>query len=86
MVFGHHTNLQQGLYGGATSFDVSDSGRKYSTPHVLMDDIASIGFHSFKKSIRFLFVNTPDLKVTGLRLKLFFRVKILVSFINFSKF
>jgi hypothetical protein len=58
---------------------------KYFTPHVLMDDLPSIGYHGFKKSIRFLSINTQDQKVTGLELELFSLVKMLVTFINFSK-
>ena len=58
---------------------------KHFTSHVLMDDVPSIGFHGFKKSIRFLSINTQDQRVTGLEVELFSLVKMLVTFINFSK-
>ena len=58
---------------------------KHFTSHVLMDYVPSIGFHGFKKSIRFLSINTQDQRVTGLGLKLFFLVKMLITFIHFSK-
>jgi hypothetical protein len=38
-----------------------------------------------EKGTKFLSINTQDQRVTGLGLKLFFLVKMLVAFINFSK-
>ena len=58
---------------------------KHFTSHVLMDDVPSIGFHGFKKSIRFLSVNIQDLKVTGLVLRLFSLEKMRLIYISLSK-
>lgn len=58
----------------------------YFTPHVLIDDVPSIGFHNLKKSIRFLSVNIRDLKVTGLVLRLFSLEKMRLISISLSKF
>ena len=54
---------------------ISSNLSKYFIPHVLMDDVPSIGFHGLKKSIRFLSVNIQNLKVTRLGLRLFSLVK-----------
>ena len=58
---------------------------KYFTPHILIEDVPNIGYHGFKKSIRSLFSNIQDQRVTRLEFELFSLVKILVIFINFSK-
>ena len=58
---------------------------KHFTPHVLIDDVLTIGFHGLKKNIRFLSVNIRDLKVTGLELRLFSLEKMQLIFINLSK-
>lgn len=58
---------------------------KYFIPHVLVDDIFSIRFTGLKRSIRFLYVSTRGLKVTGSGLRLLSLRKIRVIFINLSK-
>ena len=58
---------------------------KYFTPHVLIDDVPSIGFRGLKTSIRFLSVNIRDLKVTGLVLRLFSLEKMRLISISLSK-
>ena len=58
---------------------------KYFTPHVLIDNVPSIGFRGLKKSIRFLSVNIRDLKVTGLVLRLFSLEKMRLISISLSK-
>ena len=59
---------------------------KYFTPHILVDDVSSIGFHGLKKSIKFLSVNIRNLKVTGLKLRLFSPVKMRPISISLLKF
>ena len=74
----HHLDVDwisfniQGLTDPKT---IASNLSKYITPHILMDDVPSIGFHGLKKSIRFLSVNIRDLKVTRLELRLFSLVK-----------
>ena len=58
---------------------------KYFTPHVLIDDVPSIGFRGLKTSIRFLSVNIRDLKVTGSELRLFSLEKMRLIYTSLSK-
>ena len=58
---------------------------KYFTPHITSDDKPSISYHGLKKSIKFLFVNIRDLKVTGSELRLFSLEKMRLSSISLSK-
>lgn len=58
---------------------------KHFTPHVLMDDVPSIGFHGLKKNIGFLSGNIRDLKVTGSELRLFSLEKMRLISISLSK-
>ena len=74
----HHLDVDwisfniQGLTDPKT---IASNLSNYFTPHVLIDDVPSIGFHGLKKIIRFLAVSVRDLRVTGLGLRLFSPVK-----------
>jgi hypothetical protein len=59
---------------------------KYFTPHVLIDDVPSIGFHGFKKKYKVSIHQYHRIKgLLDWNSKLFSLVKMLVIFINFSK-
>jgi hypothetical protein len=64
---------------------IDDRLLKHFTPHIIIDDEVGIGFRGLQKDTKFRSINTQDPKVTGLGLKLFFLVKMLVTFLNFSK-
>ena len=57
----------------------------YFTPHVLMDDVPSIGFHGFKKRYKVSIRQYTGSKVTGLELRLFSLVKMRLISISLSK-
>ena len=63
------------------------SGRlsNYFIPHVLIDDKPGIGLMASETGKKFLFFNIRDRRITELGIKLFFLVKMLITFINFSK-
>lgn len=56
---------------------------KYFTPHILIDGVVEIAFHGFRKKY-IISSNPQDQRVTGLELRLFSLVKMVVIFINFS--
>ena len=73
------------LEGLISSRVIADRFSKHFTPHVLVDDVPCIGYHGLKKSIRFLYVNIVDLKVTGSALRLLSLGKMRLIFTNLSK-
>ena len=58
---------------------------KHFTPHVLIENVPTVGFHNLKKNIKFLSVNLRGLKVTRLELRLFSLVKMRLIVISLSK-
>ena len=63
--------LSFNLEGFMDSIIIANRLSKHFTPHVLIDNVPTIGFHNLKKNIKFLSVNIRDLEVTGLELILF---------------
>ena len=58
---------------------------KHFTPHILMDDVPSIGFHGFKKKYKVFIRQYTASKGYWIGTKIIFSGKMLITFLHFSK-